>query len=90
MRKLRTLRRKELALQEIEERYRLAMEAGRMFAFEWNPATDEVRRSADCSSIYGANGNAGKDTLERVHPDDRQALIEAVKTPDPYQRLIQN
>ena len=44
----------EQALRESEERTRLAMQAGRMFAFEWNPCTDEVRRSHSCDDITGA------------------------------------
>ena len=81
------LKRRELALQAIEERCRLAMEAGRMFAFEWNPATDEVQRSADSAAIYGVNGNAtrekGKNTVQRIHPDDREAIVDTVKTLTP-------
>jgi hypothetical protein len=41
------LKHRELALRESEDRCRLAMENGRMFAFEWNPLTDEVWHSAD-------------------------------------------
>src|SRR6185436_9148543 len=81
------LRHRELALQESEERCRLAMKAGRMFAFEWNPVTDEVRRSADCADIFGVNGSAtrdtGKDSLQRIHPEDRDGLIRVVKALTP-------
>src|SRR5580704_2630445 len=81
------LKHREQALQESEERCRLAMETGRMFAFEWNPLTDDVRRSADCSDIFGVNGNAtreaGKDSLQRIHPEDQEGLIQAVKTLTP-------
>jgi two-component system cell cycle sensor histidine kinase/response regulator CckA len=63
------------------------METGRMFAFEWNPLTDEVRRSADCADIIGVSGNAtrelGKDSLQRIHPDDREGLILAARTLTP-------
>ena len=58
-----------------------------MFAFEWNPATDEVQRSADSAAIYGVNGNAtrekGKNTVQRIHPDDREAIVDTVKTLTP-------
>ena len=40
-------------LRESEERLRLAARAGRMYAFEWNPATDEVFRSQECASVLG-------------------------------------
>ncbi len=78
---------RELAMQESEERCRLAMEVGRMFAFEWNPINDEVRRSADYTKILGFRGDAertaGKDTLQRIHPNDREGLIQAVRTLTP-------
>src|SRR5260221_906325 len=59
--RLEDLKQREAALRESEERCRLAMEAGRMFAFEWNPVTDEVRRSADCADILGLNGSATRE-----------------------------
>jgi PAS domain-containing protein len=74
----------ERALREIEELTRLAMQAGRMFAFEWNPSTDEVRRSHDVAEIIGFTGDgtreAGRDSLQRVHPEDRERLIRIVKS----------
>jgi PAS domain S-box-containing protein len=85
--KVDDLKLRELALQESEERCRLALEAGRMFAFEWNPVNDEVRRSADCTNIFGIRGDAtreaGRESLQRVHPDDQNGLIQAVKTLTP-------
>jgi len=33
------------ALRESEERLRLAAEAGNMFAYTWDPSTDEIIRS---------------------------------------------
>jgi PAS domain-containing protein len=79
--------RMEQALHDSEELARLAMQAGRMFAFEWNPATDEVRRSKDCADIIGLTGDAtreiGKDSLQRVHPDDRERLTQIVKSLTP-------
>jgi PAS domain S-box-containing protein len=77
----------ERALHDSEELARLAMQAGRMFAFEWNPATDEVRRSKDCADVIGLTGDAtreiGKDSLQRVHPDDRERLTQTVKSLTP-------
>jgi two-component system, cell cycle sensor histidine kinase and response regulator CckA len=65
---------------------RTAMKAGRMFAFEWNPITDEVRRSADCGDILGPMLGAtrlGKDSLKGIHPDDQKRLIQTVKSLTP-------
>src|SRR5208283_1116142 len=41
------------ALRESEERLRVAAEVGRMYAWEWDPATDSVLRSAECAGILG-------------------------------------
>ena len=52
----------------------------RSFSFEWMPATDQVRRSANCSSLFGLEGRAavedtGQQFFQRVHPDDRQRFL---------------
>ena len=79
--------RMERALGEREELARLAMQAGRMFAFEWNPSTDEVRRSNDCADIIGltegATREAGQDSFQRVHPEDRERLVRTVRSLTP-------
>ena len=68
------------ALRESEELSRLAMQAGRTYGFEWDPATNLVRRSHNCSDILGITGDASRDTwsscIERVHPDDRSDLLQ--------------
>jgi len=50
----------------------LAMQAGRMYAFEWDARTDEVYRSR--SSVQVLAGDASRDTgqnwFRRIHPDD--------------------
>lgn len=80
-------KRVEQALLESEERTRLAMQAGRMFAFEWNPRTDEVRRSYNSADILGseaeATREAGKESLKRVHPDDQERLRQAIRSLTP-------
>jgi PAS domain S-box-containing protein len=63
------------ALRRSEERLRVAAEVGRMYAWEWDPATDSVQRSAECASILGLDDATGagvaKDYFDLVHPDDR-------------------
>jgi integral membrane sensor domain MASE1 len=44
-------RQAERELREGEERLRLAVEAGRMYAFEWDAATDEIVRSGECAAV---------------------------------------
>ena len=66
------------ALQESEERLRIAAEVGKMYAWEWDPVTDAVRRSAECEAILGPSSPAGetlaKDYFSLIHPDDRTCL----------------
>jgi len=67
-------------LQESEERLRLAIQAGRMYAYQWDPATDIVVRSGGVTNILSSADEGSSLTrrqlLDRVHPDDR-ALFEA-------------
>jgi PAS domain S-box-containing protein len=70
----------ERALQESEERSRLAMQAGRMYTFDWNAATDDLLRSYNCASVLGIGGDAAHDTgrnfAEQIHLDDRQRVLQ--------------
>jgi PAS domain S-box-containing protein len=66
------------ALRRSEERLRVAAAVGRMYAWEWDPATDLVLRSAESVDILGLNGatidGVGKDYFNFVHPDDRDRV----------------
>ena len=71
----------ENALQKSDERFRLAAQAGKMFAYEWDVVTDIVVRSAGFAKILGIDEEAhttGEQILTRVHPDDREGLKAAV------------
>ena len=46
-------RRSQEALRESEERLRLAAQSGRMYAFEWDRASDVIVRSAEFAHILG-------------------------------------
>jgi PAS domain S-box-containing protein len=78
----------EAALRDNQELTRLAMQAGRTYAFEWNPHTDEVRRSYNCAEILGLRGDATRDNwdglIHHVHPEDRAFLEKSITalTPD--------
>ena len=70
-------RRAQEELRESEERLRLAVEAGKMFAYTWDAATDHILRSGD-SDLLGvdpATPFTGRELLEKVHPDDRHFLV---------------
>jgi PAS domain S-box-containing protein len=69
----------EEARRNSEERFRLAAQAGKMFAYEWDIATDVVVRSGDVADVLGPGSDAPltrQQILARVHPDDK-ALFAA-------------
>ena len=67
---------KEGELREAEERLRLAVHAGRVYAFEWDTATDVIVRSGECGDILNWVDDPTRDTgrqfVARVLPDDRE------------------
>ncbi|QYO62996.1 PAS domain S-box protein [Leptolyngbya sp. 7M] len=80
----------ETALRENEERLKLAVEAGRMVAWEWNPFTNTIITSSNFSEIYGIPEIwAAEQGFALVHPEDRtrhQTTVEnAVATSGTYQ-----
>jgi len=67
----------EQALRESEERIRLSVQAGKMYAYEWDTSTDKVVRSAECLDILGKDEptqTTRRELLARVHPDDREQV----------------
>jgi PAS domain S-box-containing protein len=84
-------RRAQEELRESEERLRLAAEAGRMFAYTWDAATDQILRSGD-SDLLGVDPTTpftGRQLLEKVHPDDRHLLVSAFDRLTPATPLFQ-
>ncbi len=79
--------RAEKALRESEERFRLAAFAGKMFAFEWDVATDVIVRSGSVSAVLGPNAKTvltRRDLAADVHPDDRELMAASIleRTPE--------
>ena len=67
----------EEALRESEERLRLAAQAGKMYAYEWDVASDTVLRSAECVDLLGEGEpirTTRRELMEQVHPDDREQV----------------
>ncbi|SCZ02885.1 sensor domain-containing protein [Microvirga guangxiensis] len=61
------------ALKTSEERLRLAMQAGRMIAWEHDLRADYVTRSENAFELLGATSGPLSEFLERVPPEDRVA-----------------
>lgn len=87
-------KRMEEALRESEERLRLAAEAGRIYAYEWDVATDTVVRSPESVNILGKGEptrTTRKQLFSTVHPHDRARVADAASqcTPqNPISRVI--
>lgn len=69
-----------------EERWRLAAQVGRMYAYEWDVRTDAVVRSGEVASVLGGEEAAltRQEVLARVHPDDQAVFVASTteRTPD--------
>ncbi len=77
----------EEALRDSEQRLRLAIQAGRMYAYDWNVITDAIVRSKESVNILNwkdAEHATGRDFHTRLHPDDEALYtdLEARLTPD--------
>ena len=69
--------RSDEALRKSEQRLRLAVQAGRMYADEWDAATDMMVRSPEYVDILGQDQPVQTSRLEllnRIHPDDRDQV----------------
>src|SRR5205823_647897 len=74
-------KRAEEALRASEDRFRLAAQAGKMFAYEWDIASDAIVRSEESANILGIDQKVratGQELLAKVHPEDRERLVAAV------------
>jgi PAS domain S-box-containing protein len=71
----------EEALRENEQRLRLAMQAGRMYAYDWDVRTDVVVRSSEhvtFLSLTDPLGSHPKQFVDKIHPDDRPKFFAAI------------
>ncbi|OAP39934.1 histidine kinase [Sinorhizobium glycinis] len=82
----------EEALQESERRLQIALEAGRMGAWEWNIGTGEVIWSPGLEALHhlepGTFGGTFADFKRDIHPDDlpfvELEIAKAVETREDY------
>jgi len=73
-------KRAEEALRASEERFRLAAQAGKMFAYEWDAVTDIIQRSPEFIQVLGFDGTTqttGRQILAQVHEADRERVMAA-------------
>ncbi len=70
------------ALQKSDERFRLAAKTGKMFAYEWDVASDVITRTGECAHILGIDeattSFTGQEAISKVHLDDREKVKAAV------------
>ena len=73
-------KRSEEALLESEERFRLAAQAAKMYAYEWDVPTDKVVRSEEYVNVlsYQEKELTRQQILATIHPDDRALVIGSV------------
>ncbi|MBB3019268.1 diguanylate cyclase (GGDEF)-like protein/PAS domain S-box-containing protein [Microvirga lupini] len=77
----------EEKLRDSEERLRLALHAGRMFAWEQDLRTDYITRSQNAVSLLGVGSGPLAEFLDKVHPEDRALrhhFAQVVKTQGSY------
>ncbi|MBW4593109.1 MAG: PAS domain S-box protein [Brasilonema angustatum HA4187-MV1] len=80
------------ALQESEERLRLALEAARMGIWDWNILTNQIVWSASLERLFGMQAGEFDGRYETfvnlLHPEDRaqveKAIARAVEHREPY------
>jgi formate hydrogenlyase transcriptional activator len=72
----------ERDLRESEERLRLAAQAGKMYAFDWDTASDVIIRSDAVTHIPDLAGEPTylkkQQLLARVHPEDRATFVNSI------------
>src|SRR6266568_1745904 len=75
-------KRTEAALRDSEEKLRLAKEAARMGAWNWDLRTGELSWTERCKALFAIPPDATMTYdvfMAAIHPDDRQAVDRAVK-----------
>jgi len=70
------------ALKESEERLRMAINAARMYTWDWDVQTGRMIRSGHCEEIYGSDlpvsDTSYASFFNMIHPEDRKKVEQAV------------
>ncbi len=76
-------RQAQIQLRQLEEQQRLALEAGKMGIFTWNPQTDAIQIDQRMRELFGKTDDEVIETAAPlfaiIHPDDRPALDKNIK-----------
>lgn len=72
-------RRADVALRASEKRLRLALQAGRMVAWERNLKTDHSTRSENALELFGIRSGPTSQFFDCVHPDDRERIERLIQ-----------
>ncbi len=76
-------KRTELALQESEQRLRIALSAGGMGTWDWDILKGRVGWSNDLEKIHGLEpdtfGGRFEDSTRDIHPEDRERVLESIE-----------
>lgn len=67
------------ALRTSEERLRLALQAGRMVAWELNLTSGQITRTENARQVLGVAAESQAEFLDLVHPDDRAQIAEFIR-----------
>jgi len=72
-------------LQESEEHLRLAIELDHLYAFEWDPVSDSVRRSQQSERILGIGGKqqqqgTAQEFIGMLFPDDKETYRDTMRS----------
>jgi PAS domain S-box-containing protein len=71
----------EQALRDSEQRFRLAAQAGKMYAYDWDVTRDVVVRSSEHVEILGLAEPLRfpqQQFVDKIHPDDRPTFLAAI------------
>lgn len=87
-------KRAEQALVESEQRLRIAVEAGNMYAFEWDIASDLIQHSQESSRVlkWSNSGQHRKsEFIANIHPEDCEhyrKVIESLSPKHPSYKVL--
>lgn len=76
-------KRSEIALQENEDRLRMAIASAQLGTWDWNLITGELKWDAGCKAMFGLPPDAESNIdlfFEGLHPDERDRLQEIIQT----------